>query len=58
MEMIPTKHPSIMPNKNPEDKTTKVKNSTLGTERMGNFKTIAKATKTPIKESFLTEKLI
>jgi hypothetical protein len=30
----------------------------LGTERMGNFNTIAKAIKTPIKESFLAEKLI
>jgi hypothetical protein len=58
MEITPTKKPSVMPKRYPEEKTTKVKNSTLGTERMGSFKTMAKATKTPIKESFLTERFI
>ena len=58
MEITPTNNPSIMPKRYPEEKITKVKNSTLGTERMGSFKTMAKATRTPIKESFLTEKLI
>jgi hypothetical protein len=57
METTPTDNPSIMPNIYPEEKITKVKNSMLGTERMGSFKTMAKATRTPIKESFLTERL-
>jgi len=58
MEMTPTKKPSTVPKRYPEEKITKLKNSTLGTERMGSFKTMAKAIKTPIKESFLTERLI
>jgi len=58
MEIIPTSTPPIIPKRYPEEKIMKVKNSTFGTERRGSFRAMAKAIKTPIKASFLAEKLI
>jgi hypothetical protein len=58
IERAPTMPPSIMPNKKPEVKTTKLKNSTLGIWRIGIFKTIGSAVNTPILAIFLEEKVI
>ena len=57
MEIIPTNIPPTIPKRYPEEKTMKVKNSTFGTESIGSFKAMAKAIKTPIRASFLAEKL-
>jgi hypothetical protein len=58
MEMTPTATPSIIPKRKPDEKTMKVKNSTFGTESIGSFNAMARATKIPMRASFLAERLI